>query len=71
MIYNQRINGKVGNGKLGNRKFGNGKVGNHFLVGWVKSATVNWATVIRITENWALCIALVILIFDRPTYGKH
>ena len=32
------------NGKLGNGKLGNGKFGNHFLVGSVKSATVNWAT---------------------------
>jgi len=67
-------NGKVGNGKVGNGKlskenwatgkFGNGKFGNNFLVGSVKSATVklamvNWATVIRVTKNWALRIALV------------
>ena len=40
----ERVNGKVGSGKFGN----------HFLVGSVKSATVNLAT-----ENWAFRIALV------------
>jgi len=52
-------NGKPGNGKLGNRKIrqpffgGVGKVGNGKMV------KVNWAMVIRVTENWALRIALV------------